>query len=129
MTNKIRTAIYCRVAREDDFAMELQERKLLRFAEQESFEVALVFKDNGATGRDFARAGYMQLRDAAQRGEVDVVIVSSLDRIARNHTQIVAQLDWFEKRNVTVISAVPGENNIKLFVPGIAQLVASIHAR
>jgi len=114
MANKKRAAIYCRVAQKNDFAMESQEQKLLRFAEQEGFEVAAVFKDNGAVGHGFDREGYKLLREVIKCGEVDTVLVNNLDRISRDYAQLASQLEWFKKRNIAVISANPPESGIVL---------------
>ena len=75
--------------------MESQEQKLLRFAEQEGFEVAAVFKDNGAVGHGFDREGYKLLREAVKCGEVNAVLVNNLDRISRDYVQLASQLEWF----------------------------------
>ncbi len=46
---------------------------------------AHIFRDDGYSGAQLARPGLDQLRDAAKRRELDGVLVTAPDRLARNY--------------------------------------------
>ena len=58
-----------------------------------------VFADK-ASGKNFERAKYQQMKDAVQSG--DEVIVKELDRLGRNKDDVKTELKWFKDRGVTV---------------------------
>ena len=62
---------------------ETQRADCLAYAERMGWTVAQIEEDH-ATGTNFDRAGYRKLADAAQRGEIQVIVVYSLDRFGRD---------------------------------------------
>src|SRR6476659_10510922 len=56
-----------------------------------------VFRDDGYSGATLNRPGLDRLRDAARAGEVDRVLVTDPDRLARNYVQLMVLLGELER--------------------------------
>jgi site-specific DNA recombinase len=61
------------------------------------------YLDEGLSGARLDRPGLDRLRDAAQRGECDAVVVLSPDRFARNDAHQWLLIEAFEKLHVPLI--------------------------
>ena len=61
MKNEKPVAIYCRVARMDDYAIKNQESMLLDYAKQHDYEIAKVYTDNGFSCLNFGASPHMHL--------------------------------------------------------------------
>jgi DNA invertase Pin-like site-specific DNA recombinase len=78
-----RAAIWVRVSTVDQHS-ENQERDLLRMAEQRGFEVVRTFRSDGASAYKGEHRGELEKAiSAAQRGEFNVLLTWSLDRLDR----------------------------------------------
>jgi len=104
MSDKPKTAIYCRVASADDFAIKAQEETLRNYAVEQMLTVGGVYSDNGENGLSFDRPAFQVMMSAIKMGEVDCVIVKSICRISRNHLQFGKWLDDMRVRNVRVVA-------------------------
>jgi DNA invertase Pin-like site-specific DNA recombinase len=82
-TEAKRAALYARVStvgeRQDP---ETQLQRLREYADRRGFEAAGEYVDTGS-GLDAGRPAYGQLREAARRREIDVVLVWRYDRFSR----------------------------------------------
>jgi site-specific DNA recombinase len=56
-----------------------------------------VFRDDGYSGATLNRPGLDRLRDAARAGEVEHVLVTDPDRLARNYVQLMVLLEELER--------------------------------
>ena len=74
---------YCRVAHDDSFSLEQQAAKLCRYAEQAGYTIVGVAAEHGS-GMTLDRPALQELTKAVLAGKVDVVLISSLDRIGRD---------------------------------------------
>ena len=89
----MRVAIYSRVStghRIDHQTIEQQLERLTaqvraHAAEDWALNLAHVFRDDGYSGAVLARPGLDRLRDAVKAREVDRVLVTAPDRLARNY--------------------------------------------
>ena len=71
---------YCRVAHDDSFSLEQQVAKLRRYAEQAGYTIVGVAAEHGS-GMTLDRPALQEVMEAVLAGKVDVVLISSLDRI------------------------------------------------
>ena len=71
MSDKPKTAIYCRVASADDFAIKAQEETLRNYAVEQMLTVGGVYSDNGANGLSFDRPAFQAMMSAIKMGEID----------------------------------------------------------
>ena len=74
---------YCRVAHDDSFSLERQAEELRRYAEQAGYTIVGVAAEHGS-GLTLDRPALQELTEAVLAGKVDVVLISSLDRIGRD---------------------------------------------
>jgi site-specific DNA recombinase len=61
-----------------------------------------IFRDDGYSGSVLARPGLDRLRDAARNREIDRVIVTAPDRLARNYVQQLVLLEEFARAGCAV---------------------------
>lgn len=82
---KIRAAIYCRMATDNDKAqgLEMQKEMLRRYAEQNGYTVVEEIGEV-AKGNTLRRKGIRRIYQLGYKGEIDVVLVESSSRIARS---------------------------------------------
>ena len=71
---------YCRVAHDDSFSLERQAEELRRYAEQAGYTIVGVAAEHGS-GMTLDRPALQEVMEAVLAGKVDVVLISSLDRI------------------------------------------------
>ncbi|MDP9366461.1 MAG: recombinase family protein [Chloroflexota bacterium] len=85
----MRAAIYVRVSTvkqsEEGASLQTQEQECRRHCGGRGYEVVAVYQDVKSGALLWERSGLSELRDAARRGEFDVVVVNSFDRLARRH--------------------------------------------
>jgi len=98
----VRTVFYARVStrqqREKQLSISAQLRALRGFAREKGWDVVEEFRDEGYSGRDAKRPGLQALLASTRTGEIDVVLVWKLDRLARN-TQVSAAIRETLKTN------------------------------
>ena len=85
----MRVAAYVRVSTSRQVKLETIEQQLemvSRYAREEGWELAEedVFRDDGYSGTTLKRPALDALRDEARMRELEVVVVPSPDRLARN---------------------------------------------
>ena len=71
---------YCRVAHDDSFSLERQVEELRRYAEQAGYTIVGAAAEHGS-GMTLDRPALQEVMEAVLAGKVDVVLISSLDRI------------------------------------------------
>ncbi|MFC3882280.1 recombinase family protein [Bacillus songklensis] len=99
----MKAIIYCRVSTEKDTqetSLERQREELLQLADQYSFQVAQIVEEK-ASGFDIDRDGMMEVIEAVQREQIDVLLVQDETRLGRGHARI-ALLHFFIKENIQV---------------------------
>ena len=74
---------YCRVAHDDSFSLEQQVAKLRRYAEQAGYTIVGAAAEHGS-GMALDRPALQEVMEAVLAEKVDVVLISSLDRIGRD---------------------------------------------
>ena len=101
MSNKRRVAVYCRVACEDNDAIEKQQTMLRVFAQEQGYSEIAVYSDNGYSGLNFNRPALTQMESDKQAGLINVVIIKDLSRISRNTSDA---LDWLGRTRQSEVS-------------------------
>jgi site-specific DNA recombinase len=97
-----RVAIYARVSTPNQTKTQTIEQQLQRLqthVKQQGWELRTkhIFRDDGRSGADLKRTGLDQLRDAVKYGEIDRIIATEPDRLARNYVHQMILLEEFEK--------------------------------
>lgn len=99
------TAIYCRVASADEYAIEAQKEHLCRFAGEHGYGIVEVYADNGYSGLNFDRPGFAALEADIRAGKVQRVIVKDLSRITRDYLAADAWIDRLIATGVALVTA------------------------
>src|SRR5438128_10364087 len=101
-------AIYARVSSEkqvQDGTIESQIAAVLEFAKVncQPIDQDLIFIDNGVSGATFARPALDAMRDKANAGEIDKIIVLNPDRLARKYAHQLMLVEEFQKLGVEIV--------------------------
>ena len=113
MVNNKRVALYCRVAREDDEIIKMQEVMLRQFAGENDFTNISTYADNGFHGLNFNRPAFKRLNEDISAGLIGTVIVKDISRIGRNYIDITDWIDTIEAKGVTFKSVIDDYNFLK----------------
>jgi DNA invertase Pin-like site-specific DNA recombinase len=100
-----RAAIYVRTASaspNDAMSLEAQHGRCLMYAQEHGDGVVATFKDVGCTGASLNRPGLRDLRELAQRGAIDVVLVLGAERLARDCVDQTMLMQEFAQAGVAV---------------------------
>lgn len=107
-----RAALYIRLSKEDlekkneSVSVTNQREILLEYLRQHpELELFDIYIDDGFTGTDFDRPGFMRLKADIESGLVNCVIVKDLNRFGRNYTVGGDLIDnYFARKNVRFIA-------------------------
>ena len=109
MSNKKRVAVYCRVAREDDNAINEQKQKVTIFAEKQGFNNLSVYADKGASEISLDRPDFLRMLRDIEAGTVNTVMVYDFGRFSRNAVETGRFVEnVFPKYGVRFISVLDG---------------------
>jgi site-specific DNA recombinase len=113
--DNLRVAFYCRVSTEEQRegqTIDSQIAELERFAHDRKWSVVDVYRDEAWSGSLLARPALDQLRDHAQQGRFEAVVINDVDRLARDVSHLGIVKRDLESRNVRVIfRKLPGEES------------------
>ena len=103
----MRVAIYCRVSttrQVQQQTIEQQRERLVDHVEAQGWSLreGHRFRDDGDSGSVLARPGLDRLRDAARNRELDRILVTAPDRLARNYVQQMVLLEEFTRAGCAV---------------------------
>ena len=104
------TALYCRLSQEDALQGESnsisnQKKILMDYAKQNKFLHPKFYVDDGYSGTDFKRPGFMEMMADIETGKVAVCICKDLSRFARNSTMAGMYINYtFPQYNVRFIA-------------------------
>jgi DNA invertase Pin-like site-specific DNA recombinase len=102
-----KVAIYYRVSTEkQDLASQQQavEKWMEDLPEEKRPEHIKVFKDEGISGKTVNRPGFQAMLDAANKHQIDTIIVYKLDRFSRHATTAIRYLLNLDDAGVAFIS-------------------------
>jgi DNA invertase Pin-like site-specific DNA recombinase len=106
------TALYCRTATQDSFAIQNQKDRLLRYAEENDHTNLSWYIDNGESGTTLNRPAMKQLIADIKSGRIETVLVISADRVARGIAPMSEWVRLIKERNVRCIAAETGEEGL-----------------
>lgn len=119
------TALYCRLSRDDDQeglsgSIKNQQAILEKYAKENGFKNTRFFVDDGFSGTNFARPGFMEMMELAEQGKIGTIIVKDHSRLGRNRL-VVGQLleEGFDDLGVRYIAVMDNIDTAK----GISDIV------
>ena len=97
----LRVALYARVSTPNQTRAQTIEQQLERlkgFVGEQSWQLQAehIFMDDGRSGVSLSRPGLDRLRDVARLREIDCILITEPDRLARNYVHQMILLDEFE---------------------------------
>lgn len=98
-----RAALYLRVST-DEQNCDMQERDLLRLAQQRGLEVVKTYRDTGVSGAKASRPAFDEMLKDAKRGRFDVLLAWKLDRLGRSLSNLLRLLEDLRVWNIGLIS-------------------------
>lgn len=101
-----RVALYARVSSEEQRegqTIDSQVAELERFAQQSTWAITGVYKDEGWSGGILARPELDRLRDDAPKGLFNAVLLNDVDRLARDVTHLGVIKRDLERKGIQVI--------------------------
>ncbi len=107
--NKI-TALYCRISREDELiqessSIETQKAYLSRYANSNKFYYIKYYIDDGYSGSNFDRPGFMELKKDIENQIVSTVITKDLSRLGRDYLTTGYYIEhYFPMNNIRYIA-------------------------
>ena len=102
----LRLAIYARVSTEEQRegqTIDSQLSELERFAREKAWLIAGTYKDEGWSGGVMERPELDRLRDDAQKGVFEAVLINDVDRLARDVAHLGVIKRDLEKKGIRVI--------------------------
>ena len=85
-SNKVKAAIYCRVANgiDNPYAIRNQGREVYAFAKESEYTVCGIYSDNGCNGLSVERPALQRLIADIESGMITHVVVKDLSRLFRD---------------------------------------------
>ena len=112
-------AIYIRLSKEDDNLGESESignQKLLltKYVEEQGYTLVDIYIDDGYTGTNFNRPGFMRMLKDIENGKVNMVITKDLSRLSRDYIGTGEYVEkWFPAHNVRYVALI---DNIDTFL-------------
>ena len=98
----MRIAAYVRVSEHRQVQMQTIEQQLERLQSHSqtqdwSWQQVQIFRDDGYSGASLKRPGLDHLRDQAARAELDLVLITAPDRLARKYVHQVLLIEELQR--------------------------------
>ncbi|MFA6568859.1 MAG: recombinase family protein [Victivallales bacterium] len=112
-TKKLRVCGYARVSTQDQargLSIDVQTEQIKEYAEgQPGWNLTQIFTEPGASGGDFERPAFKKLQKKIEAGEVDVIVITKLDRLVRSLLHLLRFIEnELEPRGVKFVSISEG---------------------
>lgn len=98
---QLRCAIYSRVSTSRDQSPEAQIAELHKFCEARGWMVVRELTDHGYSGGTDARPAFRELIELARTRQIDVIVVTKLDRLFRSLRHLVTCLEELHSLGIT----------------------------
>jgi len=120
---KSKTAIYCRTAsiHPDDFLAIWQQRDIVcAFAFERGYETFKIYSDDGYSGLNLDRPAFAEMEEDMAAGKIDTIIVSCVDRIARD---FILRENWISKLKLKGICLIAADGSHEPTMPCMLEIV------
>ena len=119
-------AIYARYStdKQKDTSVEDQIRLCRRLCEQKGWQVTEVFTDHALSGKNTLRPGYQRLLQAAECGQIAIIVAESQNRLSRDMADSATLLKRMSFFGVKIHTA--SENELDDMKVGVSGLVSTM---
>jgi len=109
MLQDTRTAVYCRLSREDgneeSQSIQAQKEILVNYVHNQGWQLYDIYIDDGYSGTNFDRPDFQRLLSDIEKEKIDIVITKDLSRLGRNYIQTGYYTEeYFPNRGVRYIA-------------------------
>lgn len=131
----MRVWLYYRLSNDNDPEQNslLNQRGICRsHAKTQGYHIVGESSDDNVSGMKFQRPGLSQLTEAAERNQIDAVVVKDISRLGRHKTQTALFIDFLRERNIRVLSVTENLDTFKEsddLVIGVRSLMNDYYAR
>jgi DNA invertase Pin-like site-specific DNA recombinase len=114
MINMNRTAIYCRLSKDDEqigdsVSIETQKMLLSGYCINQDFEIVDTYIDDGFSGLNFNRPSFRRMINDIEDGKIDIVVTKDLSRLGRDYIQTGYYIDvYFSTKHIRYIAVNDG---------------------
>ncbi|MCL2199648.1 MAG: recombinase family protein [Defluviitaleaceae bacterium] len=128
MTQEVKwcPAIYARLSKEDkkgvSVSIEHQIDILKGYVAEKGWQIPKVYYDDDRTGTNFDRKGFKDMYAAAERGEINVIVIKDTSRFGRNWVQSGMYFEKIEEMGVRFISIQEGLDTADPQCPALKML-------
>ncbi|HKM09393.1 MAG TPA: recombinase family protein [Candidatus Methanomethylophilaceae archaeon] len=129
----MRVAVYVRVSTEEQaqegYSLDSQIEMLTNYCISEEWTISKVYRDDGYSGRNTKRPGYLDMMD--KQDDWDVLLVVKMDRIhrnSRNFMDMMEELDGNGKMFVSASEALDTTNALGRFAVDMIQRIAQLES-
>ena len=134
METRMITALYERLSRDDELDGESNsisnQKKLLEdYARQHGFMNLMHFTDDGISGTQFDRPGFLSLMKHIESGQVEYLLVKDMSRLGRDYLKVGQIMDILRQKGVRLIAVNDGVDSARgddEFVP-FRNIMENIH--
>ena len=118
MQNGNKTAIYCRLSRDEDQMQESnsiasQRLMLTDFANRQGFNIVSEYVDDGYSGTNYDRPDFKRMIEDAESGKIDVIITKDLSRLGRDYLTTGEYMEKiFPRLNIRYIAMNDGYDSL-----------------
>ena len=112
------TALYCRLSRDDGAdgdsnSISNQKRMLSKYAKEHGFDNTRFYVDDGYTGTNFNRPGFLKMLEDMDAGYVSTLLIKDMSRLGRDYLQSGYYTEsYFPDRNIRFIAINDGVDSI-----------------
>ena len=102
--NVVRTAIYTRTARVDQSGIYAEQVKMCSDIKQKGWLLSDIFLDEGERGKLLDKPEFSLMMEKSAKHCFDVIVVSSIDRLARSPEELMEAMSLFRDFHVALQS-------------------------
>ena len=99
-----KVGIYCRLSRDDgndstSMSIENQRTSLIQYVKDHNWTVTEIYEDDGYTGTNFNRPGFMRMINDIESRKINCVITKDLSRLGRNYIETGRYIEEYFPNN------------------------------
>lgn len=103
-------AVYLRQSRDDNMenyeSIESQKGLLINFCKNVlGKERLMIYEDDNISGSTFDRPGLEKMKNDAENGMIEILVIKDLSRLGRNNARTLMYLEYFEELGIRVVTA------------------------
>ena len=125
MAEKLRAAVYLRLAQQDDRIMKAQKEKVMRFTSEQGYSDITVYADNGASGLDYInRPAFTAMNEDIAASKISAVFAESNIRIGRDFIKTTCWIQSIDRKGIVFKTVDNAGDDDSLCTLNIFQAVA-----